>query len=250
MVSTCGVADVVFCIDASGSMEPCIEGVRTHISDFVSGLCSQLQIQWDLRFDFVAHSCGQGGAEIPLFRHSSVYHDDVHTPLYESGKQDVRLFTKDIDEFSTRLKRIKCEGNEASLIGLDFALDFPWRPASQCHRIVILLTDEPLEGGVMITEQKVAISRVIEKIQKLRVMLFLVAPISDGFEELATVDKSEYQVIQENDGLASVDFSEVLGCIGKSVSVATLQDTSSANVERGLFGQKNWGSSRGIYSGH
>ena len=37
-MSTKGTADVIFCLDASGSMGPCIEGVKSHIAGFAEKL--------------------------------------------------------------------------------------------------------------------------------------------------------------------------------------------------------------------
>lgn len=74
-------------------------------------------------------------------------------------------------------------------------------------------------------------------------MLFIVAPDSPVFDELSTVDKAEYEVVDSRqDGLAKVDFAKVLMYIGKSVSVSTLQQSVTANptVKRAIFGQDEW----------
>lgn len=49
-------ADIVFCIDASGSMTPAFEGVKNHIVTLLKTLdASGLQTKWDVRFDFLAY---------------------------------------------------------------------------------------------------------------------------------------------------------------------------------------------------
>src|SRR5688572_3919910 len=58
-MTTKRVADVVFCIDASNSMQPCIDAVRKNLAQFVSGLQSGGQSTWDVRFDFLAHQASE-----------------------------------------------------------------------------------------------------------------------------------------------------------------------------------------------
>jgi hypothetical protein len=264
-MSTKGTADVVFCLDASNSMSPCLQGVKDHLTDFVKGLQSKGQMTWDLRADFVAQNVGQGSQGGVLFNHRSVYHEDLHEALYASRSQSgARLFTTALDDFKANLDRVRCEGDEAMLVALDFALDFPWRPAVACHRTVILLTDEPCETGAIADEQAQAAPALIRKIQDLRVMLFLVAPDSPTYQKLAEADKSEYEVISEQqNGLASVDFGKVLQYIGKSVSAASLQPAGKMGTDtildgqngicphfpRGLFGQTTWKAGTGGFQG-
>ena len=72
----------------------------------------------------------------------------------------------------------------------------------------------------------------------------MVAPDSEMFNQLAQVNKSEYEVVDATgDGLSKVDFRKLLSAIGKAVSVSTLQTTKEEPVERGIFGQASWGTS-------
>ena len=48
-------ADIVFCVDVSGSMRPAIDGVRKNIEKLVKSLNqSGGQMVWDVRFDYLA----------------------------------------------------------------------------------------------------------------------------------------------------------------------------------------------------
>jgi hypothetical protein len=240
-------ADVVFCLDASNSMQPALDGVRAHLGDFVAGLKSSAQGTWDVRFDFLAYRASdvQDGA---IFSHDSLRLSglDLIQKLYATTPQTTLakdFFTTNIDEFKTSLARIKPSGDEAPLVALDTALDFPWRESANCHRVVILMTDEPFETGACMDFQKQQLPQLIQKIQDLRVMLFLVAPQSAVFDQLAAVDKSEYQVIDNNtgDGLRSVNFNKVLMQIGKSVSVSLQTSTMEKKaIPRGLYRQHEW----------
>lgn len=239
-MSTRGVADVVFCIDASASMGPCFNALRQHIGKFVDGLRSNSKMTWDLRLEFIAHHASAHGGGSAHW-HGSIHHDEMITPLY-AGKGT--FFTTDIEQFRSRLGRIEPKGDEATLIALDTALDLPFRSDDCCHRVIVLLTDEPLEDGQAVELQRARIADLIQKIHDLRVMLFIVAPTSDMFDELAAADRSQYQCVGgQNSGLDCVDFAKVLGAIGKSVSISNPQIASKrSEPKRALFGQDGWGS--------
>lgn len=156
-MSTKGVADVVFVIDASNSMSPCIDAVRKHIGSFVEGITSNPQVTWDWRMDFLAHQTGQGDSGSLVFLMQSVFYEDgmsLVTNLYHSSRQGARFFIKSQTEFINALGRIRVKGDETPLIALDTALDYPWRPSQSCHRVVIFLTDEPFETGTGLDWQR------------------------------------------------------------------------------------------------
>lgn len=241
MISTTkGTVDVVFCLDASGSMAPCIDGVRRNIGVFLDGLADTSNRRMDCRLDFLVHSCDETGN---LIRSSSLRCQglEVIDALYGQKRDSGAFFTRDAAEIMAALNAVRVYGDESMLIALDMCLDYPWRPRGECHRVVVLLTDEPLETNAAARTQRKMVGRVIDKIHALGVMLFLVAPKSAGFNELAEADKSQYQqVAQSLDGLVSLDFARVFSHIGKSVSVAAIQSTPDKMVKRALFGQDSW----------
>lgn len=234
MMSTSRTADIVFCIDASASMAPCFQLLQKSLGSMISALTDG-QGAWDVRFDFVAHSASENG----VFRLETVRNQGsvgVVQNLY--GGNGSGFFTSSIQEFAARLAAIEMQADESPLFALDVCLDFPWRDAAKCHRVVILLSDEPFEQGAQIQWQKEKLPQLIRKIQDLKVLLFIVAPSSQVFDELAQVDKSEYEVIDGvNTGMANVDFSRLLAAIGKSVSVSNLQGSAPPTIEKSLFGQ-------------
>lgn len=253
-MSTKGVADVVFCLDASNSMKPCIDGVKTHISSFLEGLKSDRQRSWDVRFDFLAHQTLQGEDGGIGHAHYSLYHNEpgnlVLDVLYSSQQgQRGRFFTTDIAEFKRGLDKVEVIGDEGPFVALDSCLDFPWRKAGECHRVIIFMTDEPFETSSAPGTERPFLEELLQKTQDLKVLLFIVAPDSPAYEELAEVDKSEYEAVDRSAGLADVDFRKLLSGIGKSVSVSTANQqkpTAEKRVKRGLFGQREWGHVEGV----
>lgn len=236
-------ADVVFCLDASGSMEPCFDALRRHLGCFVDGLRSGGQMAWDLQLDFLAHrAVEKAGRGVHHFQSLKREGLDLVRGLYPSPDAQGAFFTRDMDEFKRGLAALKAYGDEASFVALDTCLDFPWRNAGSCHRVVILLTDEALETGVCLAEQKQKIDALIGKLHALRVKLFLVGPDSAAFDAVCAADRSEYLIVDgKQAGLASVQLGKVLEVMGKSVSVSLIQGTSAERAApRGLFGQAAW----------
>src|SRR3954471_20947866 len=84
-MGTTGVADVVFCIDASASMAHCFRAVSDHIADFLAGLKADRQTRWDVRFDFVAHCAGETSDAGVIARQRSMYCDSLIDSLYLSA---------------------------------------------------------------------------------------------------------------------------------------------------------------------
>ena len=239
------VADVVFCLDASGSMGPCFNALRKHIQSFVKGLESGGQWLWDLRLGLLAYQAGES-ADGGIFGFQGLADSGIKlvTSLYNSnGTQDgVQYFTSDIEQFVSALEKVSVRGDEATFIALDTALDFPWRDGAQCHRVVIVMTDEALETGIQVAAQTAKIDALIEKLHALRIKLFLVGPESEAYQSICEADRSEFQVLQNaHDGLKNADFKQILAEIGKSVSISKLQGpTPPIKAKRALFGQDKW----------
>lgn len=236
-------ADVVFCIDSSASMAPLFDALRANLGRFVEGLRSAGQSSVDLRVDFVSHTTSRLGDETVVRARSIHEHmlvDALYAPTAGSMQEAMpRLFTADLERFRSALAELTPVGDETNLVALDLCLDFPWRPADRCHRVVVLLTDEPLETGLLVDEQREHIRDLIEKIHALGVLLFIVGPQSVSYDALAAANRSTYDVVPDGGGLASVELGKVLNSIGRSVS-ASRASTGQRTARRALFGQDRW----------
>lgn len=231
-------ADIVFCIDASGSMQPAIDGIQKHINNLLEGLKQDAQIEWDLRFDFLAFHDSDDG--VHYYKTVNCQAEEAINGLYREAPSQ-KLFTTSLQQFKTALTQIEVEGQEMHLLALDIALDFPWREADTCHRVVVLISDEAVETGVFVEEQMYQLPNIIEKVNKKRVKLFIVAPESAGFYHLSAADRCEYTALEnDSDGLTNVDFSEMLRAIGKSVSVSNVGDTKAMTEPLPCYDQLQW----------
>ncbi len=233
-MTTKNAADIIFVVDASDSMSPCIEGLRTHLTTFLEVFRGNANVQWNVRFDFVAHR-SRGTVQVI----ESALTDDLHGTFYTGGAGE--FFTTDVLAVTQALSRVETSGNERSLIALDFALDAPWRDSRTARRVIIFLTDEPHETSAAPEHDRTLIPALIEKIHALKVTLFMVNPDSADYEHLASADKVNVQKVTGGDGLRSVDLRRVLQAIAKSISVDQSTLGTVRTTTRGLFGQATWG---------
>jgi hypothetical protein len=64
-------------------------------------------------------------------------------------------------------------------------------------------------------------------------------PYSDAAQQLSEANGSEIEDVG-GQGLTGVDFRTLLGQMGKSISVSSLQGALEEKYERALFGQDQW----------
>ena len=235
-------ADIVFCMDASGSMDNAFNGVRNNVFKLIDGLKTNLQIQWDVRFDFLAYSNSDYSMRMQTLNYNG---KAVLDKLYSSKLSPNSIFgashnffTTDVGKFKDKLSEVKCYGDEATLLALDITADFPFRDASSCHRAVVLLTDEPVKRGVCVRQTTSKVMELAKKYQDKKIALFMVTPNCDVFDTLSQIDKCEWTV-DESRSLEGLDFSKFLEGIGKSVSVSQ-NAISAVNDVKPLYNESAW----------
>ena len=243
-MSTRQTADIIFCIDASSSMEPTIAAVCEHIETFVRTLKGENQNgEWDVRFDFFAHGAAEGFLTGTHIFGSSVYHTksiDMIQDLYSTNTAET-FFTSEVETFVEALRRVEPKGDEFPLLALDMCLDFPWRNQQDSHRVVIFLTDEPVEDGVGLSASKDALEPLIQKVMDLGVLLFLVTPESDIFSEVSSADKCEWEVAEHQGmGLKNLRFGKLMRAMAQSISKSQAAKPLRKEIKKALFGQDTW----------
>jgi hypothetical protein len=208
-------ADVVFCIDVTGSMAPCIEAVRQHVNVFVDALDSV-----DYRLRLIAYR-------------------DLHDPT-EKGPEWFRgEFTNSAAQFRQHLADQEATGGgerrtgESTLDALFEAVHSSWR-GHQCHKTIILFTDDashPTLHPTTYSGPNNTEFAVIKDFQILtHTLLYMVAPQCEVYQKI--VDLMKYvrgdrkvflhSILPSNhpnfDCLSGVEWSELLASLGRRVS--------------------------------
>jgi len=202
---TKGVADLVFVVDASGSMATCIDALRKNIEVFIDSL-----------------SRGDGNTAAPVrdWRGKVVGYRDIESAESEGLLWlDDHPFVRDVGALKAQLASLKAQGGgdepESLLDTLYKVASMPaspkgaqtedpvkWRYRSDAARVVIVFTDASFKETMSLPEAKGgSLQDVANLIMANRIILSLFAPNFEGYDRLSQIDKSEWEVV-EFDGLS------------------------------------------------
>jgi len=222
---TKGVVDIVFLLDVTGSMQPCIDALKNNIGTFIDTLTTK-------------------GAN----NESPVKHWRAKAVGYRDFRHDREVFVdapfvEDPTILKSQLAALKAEGGddepESLLDALHRVATLPaaakgaqpdadkWRYRSEAARVVVAFTDasyhptmEQPKGGT--------VSDVINALHSNRIILNLFAPEMPCHDELSKADKSDYIAIPtagkspvkalEEFTRDQTNFRKTLEALAKSVS--------------------------------
>lgn len=223
---TKGVVDIVFLIDVTGSMQPCIDALKNNIAAFIDTLTTK----------------GPNND-------NPVKHWRAKAVGYRDAKEDTEWFAdapfvdQDPAALKAQLSVLKAAGGgdepESLLDALHRVATMPstakaaqaeaskWRYKSEAARVVVAFTDasyhptmEQPKGGT--------VSDVINALHANRIILNLFAPEMACHDELSKADKSDYMAIPLNGKSADealeeftrdqANFRRTLEALAKSVS--------------------------------
>ena len=249
-------ADVVFVIDASGSMRECFDQLRAHLRTFVEPFREE---GFDsLRLGLFAYS-----ANIDYTTNVCIYRNLViggsgasaMRALYGAEPPDAGLFftrsgggAVDVETFCRRLNDIRCKGDEDTPFALDCAADFPFGPLRSTRRVIVLFTDEKLEDGVLkqasIGENMSLFDKVMKKLVKRHITLYAFAPQSPVTVAMSDYSRVFFAEVPEfrpgnTDVWTNLDFERVLQMMGKKIS-SSLTGGEEDSSDRAVFGQDKW----------
>lgn len=159
------------------------------------------------------------------------------------------FFSPDPQRVTSFLSGLRPDGNEDLLLALDRKADLPFGSIANTCRIIALFSGEPLEAGAVESGRLEKIPVLIEKVQQRRIKIFAAIPGSPAVLELSQANLSEIEFVEGGDGLTSVDFGVLLGQIGKSISVMSVQATAEAPYKRAIFGQDKWDAAGSVSDG-
>jgi len=250
-------ADIVFCLDASATMESWLVEVRNHLGDLVGSIQDDKHPSWSIRWDFLAYNTpydygngkktfrtdkkhdGQQGMRLQsVSKKNFQLLDALYRSDQENSASQSSFFTDDVEAFKSAFQKIECVGDETPAVALDMAADFPFRDATSCHRVVILITDEPMEKGSAVARSNERLADLQQKLREKRIVLYLITPQSDAFDMLSQTEKSEWMILSSKD-LATPDFGEMFQRIRNSIYSLKPAPPAMQGV-RPLFNEDLW----------
>ena len=197
---TKGVADIVFMIDVSGSMEPCIDALRMNIEAFVESL---------------SRGDANNAAPVKDWRAKVVGYRDLDSAEGEGIPWIVdNPFVRDVAALKAQLTGLRATGGgdepeslldalfkvatmEAMPKGSQTVDPNKWRYRSDAARVVIVFTDASFKETMGIPEAKGgSLQDVANVVMANRIILSLFAPNFEGYDRLSQIDKSEWEVVE------------------------------------------------------
>jgi len=225
---TRGVADIVFLLDVTGSMQPCIDALKNNIANFIESLTTK---------------DAQNPSPVRDWRAKVVGYRDFESdsePFVDSP------FVRTPEELKAQLARLRAEGGgdePESLLdalyriatmgqtekGVQAEDPHRWRYRSAAARVVIVFTDASYKETMSLPEARGGrFEDVVNAVQANRIVLSLFAPDMPCYNRLSGIDKSEWEPIhidgkspQESLALFTSDrenFRNTLRQLAKSVS--------------------------------
>ncbi len=197
---TKGVADLVFVVDVSGSMAPCIDALRKNIEAFI---------------DSLSRGDGNNVAPVRDWRAKVVGYRDIESAESEGLPWIVENpFVRDVAVLKSQLAALKAEGGgdepESLLDTLFKVASMPaipkgsqgedpekWRYRSDAARVVIVFTDASFKETMSLPEAKGgSLQDVANVVMANRIILSLFAPNFEGYDRLSQIDKSEWESVE------------------------------------------------------
>jgi hypothetical protein len=197
---TKGVADIVFLVDVSGSMSPCIDALRRNIEAFI---------------DSLSQGDANNAAPVRDWRGKVVGYRDIEAAESEGMPWIVdNAFVRDAGALKAQLGTLQAGGGgdepeslldalykvasmEAVPKGSQSEDPGKWRYRSDAARVVIVFTDASFKETMSIPEAKGgSLQDVANLVMANRIILSLFAPNFEGYDRLSQIDKSEWEVVE------------------------------------------------------
>jgi hypothetical protein len=197
---TKGVADIVFVVDVSGSMAPCIDALRYNIEAFV---------------DSLSRGDANNAAPVKDWRAKVVGYRDLESAEKEGLPWIVdNSFVREAAALKTQLGALTAAGGgdepeslldalykiatmEAIPKGFQTIDPGKWRYRSDAARVVVVFTDASFKETMSIPEAKGgSLQDVANVVMANRIILSLFAPNFEGYDRLSQIDKSEWEVVE------------------------------------------------------
>ena len=263
--------DIVFVIDASSGMRPFLDSLKVRLREFLQQFRDDGT--WSLRLGLLAHNAHFENGQW-IYRNMCINGDRPENMRMLYGNDDdakTSLFTRagdglvDVEGFCEGLDRIDCSGEKNSLLALDCAADFPFRPlysicrdpeypkttmVSSSYPIVIMFTNDKFESGVLkdvpIDRTLALLERVMEKIGKRHIALYLFAPDSAAADLISEFSRTwvdfDHELNRFGEILTSEKILSHISCWEDVWDPSDLDEWESEKdaYEKAVLGQDKW----------
>lgn len=227
-----GVVDIVFLIDTTGSMKPCIDALKRNIATFV---------------DTLTNRDAQNPSPVKDWRARVVGYRDVK---YDAQPFVDNPFVRDAAALRRQLDGLEATGGEdepESLLDAIYKVatigqtdkgaqaedPYKWRYRSSAAREVVIFTDATYHDTMSLPEARGGgFADVVNVVQANRIILCIFAPDLPCYDRLSAIDKCEYEAIPMVGGnpqqaLADYtsnqeNFQSAMRALGRSVSSSAL----------------------------
>mgnify|MGYP004654344523 CR=1 FL=1 len=220
--------DVVFCIDGTGSMAPCIESVKSNARRF--------------HLEFVS-AMTDLGSEIDSMRVKVIvfrdYHDDGEQAMVQSSFFELPTDTADFENFLADVSANGGgDGPENGLEAMYYAMKSDFTTGAKDRQVIVLFTDaEALDLKERASEAGYPTDMVDEagfiemwacmaqdpsfKLRERNKRLVMFAPDGTKYREFKSkLNRSVFEPVNMADGLGDIDFKEIIKIIAASASNA------------------------------
>lgn len=235
---TKGVCDIVFLIDATGSMQPAIDDLKKNVKLF---------------FKQLADADANGGAIVKDWRARVIAYRDVKC---DKEWYIDNPFVRNIADIEAQLNSFKADGGgdepESLLDALYKVAKFgstekcaqeedatKWRYRSDAARIVIVFTDASYHAVTSLSEApNLNWEEIANLIMQEKIRLSIYAPQMRCYDDLSQIDKCEYMPIEfdpevPNDAIYKLrdftadttNFQRTLQQLAKTVSTSAVAET-------------------------
>lgn len=210
-----GVMDIVLCIDATRSMEPCINELKNNLKNFIDSISSTIL---------------DGQQVTPDWRARVIYFRDL-----DADKEAIRdfPFVSTSNALKTQLESIKAEGGgdapESFLDAIYLAITkSEWR--ENALHAVIAFTDAPpkeqLHTSTIESGQDPSVATVINAFTRDKYQrLFVYCPTHYIYKKLETIPKSIFTYVDTQtsvyNGLKNINFKDIMETLGKTLTLSS-----------------------------
>ena len=209
-----GIADIVFCFDVTGSMQPCIDGVKNNVRTFIDQLKA-------------------GSANQPVdWRAVAVGYRDIGDGAAPAFEGFMNSFTNDFTTLYSQIDSLEAKGGgdePESLLDALYKIgsELKWpNPIGASHRIIIVFTDATCQPELdpSTTSGDRSPNAVVTILSDIHAKLFLYGPDFEIYRNvLATIPKSLFKSLgadteEVQRDIQNASFADIMAQLGKTVS--------------------------------